>query len=219
MPLNKKQTFISKNRFYKTLGMINSIVFDWGGVLIDRPTIGLLHYFAGYFNITGEKFINTHKKYEDSFQKGTLPEDSYWEKMCADLSVNKPVERSLWKKAFKSVYHEKKDVFNLVIALKKNGYKTGFLSNTETPAMEFFHEQKYSMFDVLIFSCKEGFRKPGKEIYEITLDRLNTRPDETIFIDDRIENIRGAESLGIRTILFINNKDLREKLTSFSIKI
>jgi hypothetical protein len=41
--------------------MIKSIVFDWGGVLIDRPTTGLLHYFAEYFNTTEEKFINIHK--------------------------------------------------------------------------------------------------------------------------------------------------------------
>jgi len=199
--------------------MIKSIVLDWGGVLIDNPTPGLLHYFAEYFNTTEEKFNKAHKKYEDSFHKGTLPEDSYWEKMCNDLSKNKPVENSLWKKAFKSAYQEKKAVFKLVSVLKKNGYKTGFLSNTETPSMEFFHEQKYNMFDVLVFSCKEGFRKPEKEIYEITLHRLNTRPEETLFIDDRIENIRGAESLGIHTVLFIDSEHFREKLLSFSIKI
>jgi len=99
--------------------MIKSIVFDWGGVLIDRPTPSLLHYFSKYFNTTEEKFNNTHKKYVDSFQKGTLPEDKYWDKMCNDFSKNKPVEKSLWKQAFKSVYHEKKDVFNLVTVLKK----------------------------------------------------------------------------------------------------
>jgi len=199
--------------------MIKSIVFDWGGVLIDKPTPGLLHYFAEYFNTTEEKYYNTHKRYVDSFQKGTLPEDKYWEKMCNDLSKNKPVEKSLWKQAFKSVYQEKKDVFNLLIALKNNGYKTGFLSNIETPAMNFFYEQKYNMFDVLVFSCKEGFRKPEKEIYEITLRRLNTQPEETLFIDDRIENIRGAESLGIQTILFKDSEHLREKLESFHLKI
>jgi epoxide hydrolase-like predicted phosphatase len=155
----------------------------------------------------------------DSFQKGTLLEDSYWEKMCNDFSKNKPVEKSLWKKAFKNVYQEKKEVFNLVTVLKKNGYRTGFLSNTETPTMNFFYEQKYNMFDVLVFSCKEGYKKPEKEIYEITLRRLNTKPREALFIDDRIENIHGAESIGIQTILFKDSEHLREKLESFSIKI
>jgi hypothetical protein len=92
--------------------MIKSIVFDWGGVLIDRPTPDLLKYFAEYFNVSKEKFNNAHKKYVDSFQKGTLTEEMYWNKMCTDLSKNKPVEKSLWKQAFRSVYQEKKDVFN-----------------------------------------------------------------------------------------------------------
>lgn len=199
--------------------MIKSIVFDWGGVLIDRPTPGLLNYFSKYFKVSEEKFNNAHKKYVHFLQKGILPENLYWEKMCSDLVVNKPDEKSLWKQAFKSVYQEKKDIFDIATVLKKNGYKTGFLSNTEAPSMEFFYEQGYDMFDVLVFSCKEGFRKPEKKIYEITLHRLKTKPEETIFIDDREDNIKGAESLGIQTILFKDSKHLREKLESFNLKI
>ena len=85
--------------------------------------------------------------------------------------------------------------------------------------MEFFFEQGYDMFDVLVFSCKEGYRKPEKEIYEITLSRLKSQPEETLFIDDREENIRGAESLGIQAILFENNEQLKEKLAPFVLKI
>jgi len=199
--------------------MIKSIVFDWGGVLIDRPTPDLLEYFSNYFNTTEEKFNNAHKKYVDSFHKGTLPEDLYWEKICTGLSVDIPVEESLWKQAFQSVYREKQEMFTLVRILKNNGYKTGFLSNTEKPSMEFFHEQGYDMFDVIVSSCEVGFRKPEKEIYEITLQRLNTKPNETLFIDDRLENIRGAESLGIQAILFENSEQLKEKLVRFGLKI
>ena len=48
---------------------------------------------------------------------------------------------------------------------------------------------------------------------------LNTKPDEALFIDDRIENIRGAESLGIQTILFESSEQLKEKLAQFVLKI
>ena len=199
--------------------MIKSIVFDWGGVLIDMPTPDLLQYFSEYFKVSEEQFNNAHKKYRDSLQKGILTEKIYWNKICTDLSVKKPDEKSLWKQAFKSVYKEKQDVFTLVSILKNNGYNTGFLSNTEIPAMEFFYEKDYDMFDVLVFSCREGYRKPEKEIYEITLQRLNTKPDETLFIDDRVENISGAGSLGIQAILFENSEQLKEKLSPFGLKI
>lgn len=199
--------------------MIKSVVFDWGGVLIDRPTSGILQFFSNYFKVSKEMFNNAHKKYNDSFQKGILKEELYWDNICNDLSVKKPDQKSLWKQAFKSAYHEKQDVINLVKILKNNGYQTGFLSNTEIPAMEFFHEQSYDLFNVLVFSCEEGYRKPDKEIYEITLMKLRTKPEDTLFIDDRKENIRGAKSLGIQAILFNNINQLRESLESLPLKI
>lgn len=198
--------------------MIKSIVFDWGGVLIKNPEPDLLKYFAEYFNTNTETYKNHNKKYIDSFQKGKLPEKKYWEKICKDLQVKKPTEKSLWKKAFKTVYQEKKENFSLIKMLRKNGYQIGFLSNTEIPSMNFFLEQRYYMFDVLVFSCKEGYRKPERKIYEITLNRLKTNPEETLFIDDKEEFRRGAEKLGIHTILYKNSQQLKEKLKSFSIK-
>jgi len=199
--------------------MIKAIVFDWGGVLIDRPTPGLLRYFAHYFNVSEEQFNNAHQKYGASLQKGILTEDQYWDNICADLSVNKPNEQSLMKQAFKHAYKEKPEVFTLVSNLKTNGYILGLLTNIEISSMEFFHEHNYNMFDVLVFSCQEGCRKPEQKIFEITLQRLHTKPEETLFIDDRIENIKGAESLGIHAILFENNSNLKEKLAPFVLKM
>jgi putative hydrolase of the HAD superfamily len=199
--------------------MITSIVFDWGGVLIDRPTPGLLRFFSDYFHISEDTFNTAHKKYVDSFQKGTLTEQLYWDHICTDLLVDTPAASSLWKHAFKSVYRENHAVFNIVKMLHHTGYKTGFLSNTELPAMEFFHERKYDFFNVLIFSCEEGYRKPEKEIYEILLVKLRSKPEETVFIDDRIENIKGAQSLGIHTILFKDANQLKDHLEALPLKI
>jgi putative hydrolase of the HAD superfamily len=199
--------------------MITSIVFDWGGVLIDRPTPGLLHFFSEYFHISEERFNNAHKPYNDAFQKGILSEALYWEKMCTDLGVTKPNESSLWKHAFKTVYKEKHEVFNIVKMLHSNGYQTAFLSNTELPAVEFFHEQQYDFFNVKIFSCEEGYRKPEKEIYEILLMKLRSKPEETVFIDDRIDNIKGAQLLGIQTILFEDVTQLKDHLEELPLKI
>ena len=199
--------------------MIKSIIFDWGGVLIERPTPGLIKYFSKYFKVTEERFTMAHTKYIDPFQRGKLEEKIYWKKICLKLSVDKPTEEYLWTKAFKKVYIEKKEVFTLASTLQNNRYKTCMLSNTEIPLMNFFYEQGYHMFDEQVFSCKEGFRKPDKKIYEITLDRLDTDPDETLLIDDREENIAGAKKLGIHAVLFKNINDLIEDLYSFSINL
>jgi putative hydrolase of the HAD superfamily len=75
------------------------------------------------------------------------------------------------------------------------------------------------MFDVTVFSCAEGTRKPEKKIYQILLTKLRVKPQETVFVDDRSEFIRGAETIGIHGILFQNIDQLRSDLSSLSVKV
>ena len=49
------------------------------------------------------------------------------------------------------------------------------------------------------------------------LDKINAKPEETIFIDDLITNINVAESVGIQGIQFINAKKLEEDLINKNI--
>jgi FMN phosphatase YigB (HAD superfamily) len=54
--------------------------------------------------------------------------------------------------------------------------------------------------------------KPDPAIYKLALDRLGTRPEETLFIDDKQPNIDAARALGIVPILFTSVERLREQL-------
>jgi len=198
---------------------IKSIVFDWGGVLIDQPTPGLIRYFIKHLNISDVQLLTAHRKYNDSFQKGIIDESTYWKGICKELKINPPREPSLWKRALKHVYRERHNMFNLAFVLQNNGYKTALLTNTEPPAMELFQDQHYDMFDVEVFSCAEGYRKPEHKIYEITLKRLGCKPEETLFIDDREENIKAAVSLGIQSIMYVNQRQIKAKLAPYVLKL
>ncbi|VVB60517.1 Haloacid dehalogenase-like hydrolase [uncultured archaeon] len=199
--------------------MIRAIAFDWGGVLIENPTKGLLKYCAKQLQMTEHSLSNAYRKYAESFQKGTISEQSLWEIISPEWKNHSPRIFSLWEKAFKNVYQENKEVFQFVSLLKQNGYLTGFLSNTEYPAMRFFQKQHYDMFDVTVFSCAEGTRKPEKKIYQILLTKLRVEPQETVFVDDRSEFIDGAETIGIHGILFQDLDQLRRDLSSLSVKV
>jgi putative hydrolase of the HAD superfamily len=57
-------------------------------------------------------------------------------------------------------------------------------------------------FDATVFSCDVGCMKPQKEIYQICLDRLEVRADETLFVGDGGSNeLTGAKAVGIKTVL------------------
>ena len=200
-------------------GKIESIIFDWGGVLIDDPAPGLVCCCADALGVSEEHFIEAYSKFETDFRKGAISEGVFWTHLADELNVPKPAIPSLWGEAFAKVYRPKEDMFSLVSGLRKNGYKTALLSNTEIPAMQYFYQQQYDMFDVLIFSCWEGEKKPERKIYELVLEKLGTRPAEAVFIDDIPRCIKGAQEAGLKTILFENIDQVKDELTKLSVRI
>jgi putative hydrolase of the HAD superfamily len=77
-------------------------------------------------------------------------------------------------------------------------YRLGVISNA-MPSMDWIFDRlgirKY--FDSIILSAFANESKPGKAIYNIALKQLKTTAEESIFIDDKLENIKGAERVGI----------------------
>ncbi len=202
-----------------TMERIESVIFDWGGVLIDDPAPGLMQYCAQALAVSKEDYIKAHSKFAVDFQKDLISEDTFWERVCRELGVQKPKVRSLWADAFKAVYVPKEDMFSLAARLRKNGYKTALLSNTEAAAMQYFYQlSAFGGFDVLVFSCAEGTRKPEKKIYELTIRRLGSQPGQSVFIDDKPEYINGAKEAGLNTILFENINQLKNALVELGVE-
>lgn len=198
--------------------MVEAVIFDWGGVLIENPTEPMIRYIADALGVRRGAFATgVAHPLMLQFQKGYVTEDQVWERVCEDLNVPVPVVASLWKAAFQHAYRPREEMFSLASQLRQSGYKTGFLSNTEVPAMEFFHEQRYTMFDVAVFSCAEGTVKPEQQIYEIALQRLVVVARQAVFIDDRIDFIAGAEQAGLNTILFESPQQVQERLRELGV--
>ena len=196
---------------------IKSVIFDWGGVLIDDPRPGLLRYCAGAFGVSEHDYTQVHDSFLDEFHTGAISEQTFWHWISAELGEPAPEIRSLWYEAFRAAYVPKLEVFSLASSLHDRGYKTALLSNTELPAVGFFHEQNYNMLDVLVFSCVEGIAKPEREIYEITLNRLGSKAEQTVFTDDRCDYIKGAREAGLNAILFESTDQLKSELTRLGV--
>ncbi len=197
---------------------IESVIFDWGGVLIDDPRPGILQYCAEAFGVSLEDYTPVHDSFLDEFHKGMISEERFWRQITGKLGKSMPSVRSQWYEAFRSAYVPKQEMFRLASSLYDKGYKTALLSNTELPAVDFFHEQGYDMFDVLVFSCIERVMKPERRIYEITLERLDSRAGQAVFIDDRQDYIRGAEGVRLNTILFQSIDQVKDELVGLGVE-
>jgi putative hydrolase of the HAD superfamily len=198
--------------------VIESVIFDWGGVLIEDPAPGILKYCSEALGVSKEDYIKVYDRFGGDLQKGLVSEEEFWGKMCGGLGVSKPKVPSLWADAFKAGYVPREEMFSLVAWLGKKGYKTAFLSNTEEPAMQYFHQLGYDMFDVLVFSCAEGTSKPERRIYELTVQRLGVEAGQSVFIDDKPEYIKGAQKAGLNTILFESISQVKSELARFGVE-
>ena len=62
------------------------------------------------------------------------------------------------------------------------------------------------LFDEVIISADVGLRKPSEQIYKLLLQRIGALPENCIFVDDSIENLKAAAKLGINTVLYNRDK-------------
>lgn len=199
--------------------MIKAYIFDWGGVIIDNPTEGFNSFFAKKLNIDISLFNNALSGLSKEYSLG-LSENEFWKKMYTRLSINSSLPSPNWVDALPIVFHEKKNVTEIINQLHLRGKKTALLSNTEIPTAQFFASQPYAhLFDVAVFSCFERIMKPDPSIYMLTLKRLQVSPEEAVYVDDKIENVEVAKKLGMQGIVFVNEKGVIKKLLSLSHKV
>ncbi|OHB66146.1 MAG: hypothetical protein A2Y76_03190 [Planctomycetes bacterium RBG_13_60_9] len=200
------------------MAKIEAVLFDWGGVLIDNPAPGLMAYCAKALGLSVAQYTQAHSTHGEPFQKGQIAEAVFWQRVCNDLGRPLPSQSSLWGEAFRAVYSPRSGVFTLAGALRQTGCKTSLLSNTEAPAMEFFLELDYDVFDALTFSCAEGTAKPQKEIYEIAARKLSAAPAQCVLIDDKPDFIEGARNAGMEGILYENLGQVTRELVRLGIQ-
>lgn len=197
---------------------IEAVLFDWGGVLIDNPGPGLMSYCAEALGVAVEDYTRAHNRCGEPFQKGSIPEDVFWRRVCEDLGCPTPTQPSLWGEAFRAVYSPRAEVFELARRLRQQGCKTSLLSNTEVPAMAFFLELRYDAFDAATFSCGEGVVKPQREIYEIAARKLGLAPAQCVFIDDKPEFVEGARKARMKGIVYEDSSQVIKGLVQFGIR-
>lgn len=88
---------------------------------------------------------------------------------------------------------------SLVTRAHAAGVRTGLLSNSW--GHDYDRSDWLDMFDVVVISGEVGMRKPEREIFELTLDRMGLPAGECVFIDDMAHNVAAAAKAGLAGIV------------------
>jgi putative hydrolase of the HAD superfamily len=105
-------------------------------------------------------------------------------------------------------------VVELIRILRVN-YPVALLTNAPASFVrEILKKHNLSpLFDPIVVSSEEGCAKPNLEIYKRMLERLSTKAENTLMIDDNPVNITGALNVGMNGLVFKSVIELKKALT------
>lgn len=194
-----------------------NVIFDFGGVLVDwNPR----YLYRDYFQNENEmeyflKYIcspewNLEQDRGRPLSEGIVLLQSKFPEFHSmiELFYDK------WEPMLKSGNAK---TIDLLYKLKKK-YKIYGLSNwsAETISIAYKKFSFFKEFDGIVISGQEKMIKPNKQIYHLLLDRYNLNIEETIFIDDEINNIKAAKEIGLYTIHYESANKLEDSLSEIN---
>lgn len=185
--------------------MIDTIVFDLGGVLIDwNPR----YVYQKIFNTTEavEYFLNQicTTEWNELQDAGRTLSDAT--KLLQDAHPHYFTEIQIyydkWEDMLGGVIQTTVDLLQDLHDSKN--YKIYALTNwsAETFPIALTKFKFLSLFEGILVSGEERLKKPDPAIFQLLIDRYDLIPDKTLFIDDNAKNIITAQNLGFNVVHF-----------------
>lgn len=200
---------------------VKAIIFDYGNVLegpVDQAAFEAdLAELAEEFGFETGLDIWYHLYLSEAWEKakrGQITRPEFWEDRLGALGLTTEEQRTDFKRRVHRNRILRPEMRNLLKELKGH-CRLAVLSNTSRKEFARYLEERRKLvgvFDVVVSSAEVGIAKPDPAIYRITLERLELKPEETLFVDDLERNTSVAEKLGIPTIVFTTAEALRAEL-------
>ncbi len=191
--------------------MIKGFIFDFGGVIVRTEDHAPRHAWDVRLGLpvgSVERAVH-HSDIWIQAQLGRISYDDYWRGVAEILYMRNDDIAELRTDYFSGDRLNYR-LINVIRELRAKEYPIALLSN-ESPQLEArLHELEiHDLFEPVLISAQIGVMKPDTTAYRIALRELGTAPQETVFVDDALSNIRGAQALGIHAILFRGEIDFR----------
>lgn len=199
---------------------LRAVVFDYGMVLTGPEDIEAR---AALLRITGlplERFESLYWTDRHAYDEGKLTGLAFWQKFLREAGLNPAPETSQsvveelnrWDARLWTTQNPV--MLDWQLKLKQSGVLTAILSNMGDNVLENMKREFdwLPRFDVLVWSFQLRMAKPDPAIYHHVLTELGAKPEETLFLDDKLVNIEAARALGFKAIQFSNVENLRADL-------
>jgi len=202
---------------------IRTVVLDYGEVLCFPPTPEEIARMAQVFRLDPQRFWQIYHNSRAAYDRADLTAVDYWHRFASDAGVQlephlvddlRQWDLDMWSRT-------NAPMLEWLERLHSSGNKTAILSNMPTEMVTHVKSNFawINLFDHHIFSADVRQIKPEPAIYQTCLQAIGSRPEETLFLDDRESNLVTARAAGIQTIRFHSVEQLRSDLQSLAFPI
>jgi putative hydrolase of the HAD superfamily len=198
---------------------VELVLFDIGGVLGSNGWDREQRTAAvEKFHLDADDFQYRHEETAGALESGQITLDEYLDvtALCSAPSFSRA--------EFKAFMFAQSVPFprsiSLARALAHRGTVRMATLNNESAELNEFRIEHFGLrgiFSTFFTSCWLGVRKPMLEIYERVLGMTQADPQRTLFVDDRVQNLTPAASLGVKTVHFENVEQLERDLRAYGL--
>lgn len=185
---------------------VRAVVFDIGGVLELTPSLGVTEKWE---ELLGLQPGDLNARLRDVWAPGSLGQiteeqvhEQIGERLGLGAGVVEDFMADTWREYLGTPNTELIGFFRGL----RPQYLTGIVSNSFVGArhreQEAYGFEDYT--DTIVYSHEVGVAKPDPRIYEMATHRLDVRPAEVVFLDDREVCVEGARAVGMQAIQFID---------------
>jgi epoxide hydrolase-like predicted phosphatase len=192
---------------------IKAVIWDIGGVIMRTEDQAPRAELAAELGVTRE-YLNElvfGGEQGTRAQTGEINRQELWDYVRSKLNLA-PIENLDLHDRFFGGDVLDTDLVDFIRALKPR-LKIGIISNAWSQIADSLVEWGIDdAFEVVVGSGDVGIMKPDARIFQIALERLGVEPSEAVFVDDFIQNVHGAQALGIAAILFQSREQVIREL-------
>ena len=197
---------------------IHNIIFDFGGVIIEISHLRLEESFRRYgvenFDLLFSQAMQSELFRE--FEKGEITPVQFRKEFrkLTNLDISDDILDQLWNQIIGDYPPHRIELLKRI----KGNYRLVLFSNTNIIHYNFYIEKFkqefgfdfHSLFDNTYWSFKMGKRKPDLASFSEIIVKEGLIPEETLFIDDSIQNIVAAKQLELKTIHLVSGLDITD---------
>ncbi|KAM0432696.1 hypothetical protein ACHAQK_009548 [Fusarium lateritium] len=182
-----------------------TLVLDLGGVLANYTTKNTVGLSASHITSA----LDSPDWYD--YERGRTSQQECYAKVCKTFGL----DLETWTEALEQMREALRPDLALVSAIKelKQMYpkiKVFCLSNIPAPELDLLKDQidSWGIIDQFVASSSLQYRKPDSAIFNAFLDTAKASASSCIFVDDKIESVVMAQTLGFKGIHFSGTDDL-----------